>query len=299
MTEKEYTSFEAEKSLLVFDPASVASIRIEGPEKQAIVLKKEDNHWIIPEYYGFPAGTSDIRNLLDKLGDLKKGWPVASTPGAAKRFKVSPDLFERRIVLYGKDKNVLAELFVGTSPGFRKAHVRSAGDDDVVAAQFSTFEAGLKPEDWLDKDILKLEENEIAEIDLPEFNLIRTGDELKLAELGKDEEEDENQIKTLTRRVAELKIESVLGPENKPEYHQDKPEFIIKVKLKSGKTREYVFSKMDKEDYYVLKESDHQNYFKLITWQAELIRDTHREKLVHKKKKPEEKGSENRGEGQN
>jgi len=59
--------------------------------------------------------------LIDKLEGAEAAWPVATSESSAERFEVSDAKFQRRIRFFADDA-VVTELFLGTSPGFRRVH---------------------------------------------------------------------------------------------------------------------------------------------------------------------------------
>lgn len=281
---EKYGAFQAEEPLLAFNKDAVDSIRIEDG-KQSVQLEKKDAHWLLPDKKGFPASSDQIEALLTKLSGLKKGWPVATTASAAEHFKVDEKGFERRITLSSKGSQV-AQLYVGTSPGFRKVHVRSAGEDAVLAVAFNTWEASAKPDDWIDKDILRLSQSDIQKVELPGVVLERDGDAFKLADLAPGEEMDSPKVQSLIGQLANLRIESLLGSEAKPEYHQDAPALEIKVSKKDGTELSYRFSKPEEGAYYVLKRSDLERWLKVAEYTVKQLKETTREKLVHQAAAP-------------
>ena len=123
----DYNAFKAKEPLLAFDPAKVDRIEIAEGSANSVALVKEDGKWVIPSSAGFPADAAKVSGLLTKLAGLKKGWPVATSAEAAKRFKVSDDAFERRVVLKSGG-GTLGELLLGTSPNFKSVSVRAGGD---------------------------------------------------------------------------------------------------------------------------------------------------------------------------
>jgi len=277
---EKYGVFQAEEPLLAFQKDAVDRIRIEDG-KQGVLLEKKDAHWELPDLKGFPASNDPVEALLTKLSGLKKGWPVATTAAAAEHFKVDDKDFERRITLSSKGSQV-AQLYVGTSPGFRKVHVRPAGEDAVLAVPFNTWEASAKADDWLDKDILRLSEADIQKVELPDLVLQRDRDAFKLADLAPGEETYTQTARSLIGQLANLRIQSLLGSEDKPEYHQDSPTLEVTVTEKDGTQLTYRFSKPEEGAYYVLKRSDLDRWLKVAEYTVKKLKETTRDKLVRK-----------------
>ncbi|ADJ27891.1 DUF4340 domain-containing protein [Nitrosococcus watsonii] len=278
---EDYNAFEPQESLLAFDVKAVEGLQIEDGQN-SLVLKQQDDQWRLPESGDFPADQDAVERLLDELAGLERGWPVATTPEAAKRFKVDKNAFERKLTLLGKDESEVV-LYVGTSPGFRKVHVRPAGEEAVYAVVFNTWEANAKASDWIDKDILKLDANQVIRLEMPDFVLERDGEVLKVADLGAEEETKEEEARALVDKLADLRIQSLLDSEVESEYQQAEPELEIKLVRESGDPLIYRFFKSEEEAYYLLKRSDWEPYFKVAAFVLEPIKEIGRENLVQAK----------------
>jgi len=70
------------------------------------------------------------------------------------RFEVNQDVYQRRVTLIA-DGEILADLFLGTSPSYRKTYARHVSGGPVYAISFSNYEAGTKKSDWVDKSLLQ------------------------------------------------------------------------------------------------------------------------------------------------
>ena len=139
------------EAFLSLDTEQVDSISISNAD-DAVSLRKADGAWRLPD--GLPVDASKIDGLLDKLGNAAGGWPVASKASTAERFEVTEDNHQRHVVLNAGD-DVAADFYLGTSPGYRKAHARHVDEDEVYAITFSNYEAGVRASDWLDKSLLR------------------------------------------------------------------------------------------------------------------------------------------------
>lgn len=266
------------EKLLAVDTGAVDTIRIEGGEAST-ELTRTGESWTVPALE-FPADGDKVATLLEKLDGLKKGWPVARTGEAAGRFKVSDREFERKITLFDEGETV-AELYLGTSPGLRKAHARLAGEDEIYAVEFSTHQARAGEQDWIDKAVLKRDPEAIARLELPDIVLERKDGEVVIAGLEENQQTDTEQAKQLLRKVAGLEIRSVLGREAKPEYGLDKPLHNIALTLEDGETVRYAIAKLkEKGNDYVLKSSDNDYYLRIPGYTLNSILDTEKDKLV-------------------
>jgi len=297
LTGEDYGAFQAEEKLLSFDEKELDGLRIEDGTV-SVMLKKHEDKWRLPESGDFPASQSSVERLLDKLAALEKGWPVAKTRGAARRFKVDEEHFERKLVLLSGEETQ-ATLYVGSSPGFRKVYVRPGDGNEVFAVNFNTWDAEAKADQWIDKDILTLDESDVERVEMPGVTLQREDGKLEVADLGEEEQTNGKESRALLGKLTGLRIESLLGTEAKPEYRQDEPVLEIKMTRKGGEELSYRFSKPDDVAYYVLKRSDLDHYFKVAEYAINPVRETARQQLVQARTEagssgpPEDKGDEN------
>ena len=92
--------------------------------------------------------------------------------------------------------------------------------------------------------------------------------------------------RALVARIAHLSFRSVLGSEDKPEYHQDAPELAFQVSLKD-KTLDYRLSKPAEGDQQVLEVSEQPYYFGLSQYSAEDLTGAKRADLIEQPPAPE------------
>ncbi len=278
LTGEDYGTFQAEDKLLSFEKQAVNALQI-SDGTDSVELRKRDGKWLLPGSGDFPASQREVEQLLDNLAALEKGWPVARTRGAAQRFAVDEEQFERKLILLSDD-DAQATLYVGSSPGFRKVYVRPGDGDDIFAVDFNIWEADAKADDWIDKDILKLDQSKVERIEMPGLILQRQDGELQVVDLDQTEQTNGEASRGLLGKLTALSIQSLLGTEAELEYRQDEPELELKMTREGGEVLSYRFSKPEEASYYVLKRSDMDHYFKVAEYTVDPIKDTTRENLV-------------------
>ena len=79
-------AFRAEEPLLTFSANDVDEVHIQAGDEE-VVLRKRGRSWQLPDHYSFPANGDEVARLIERLEELKQGWPVATTGSAAKRFR--------------------------------------------------------------------------------------------------------------------------------------------------------------------------------------------------------------------
>ncbi len=138
-------------SLLSFDPDEVVKFNVSTLEDSVQLLKGEQG-WHLDD--DLPADDAKVGEVLDKLANVSAPWPVATSSDSAERFEVTETNFQRRLVLESAD-DTLADLMLGTSPGYRRVHVRAGGADEVYSVDFSNYEVPVDIDQWLDKTLLQ------------------------------------------------------------------------------------------------------------------------------------------------
>ena len=142
---------EEPEPFLQFDAASVDSLTVSNNEG-SVTVSKVDGAWQLPD--GVPAAGFKVDSVLERFSNAAGSWPVANTRPTRERLEVSEENHQRHIVV-GAGDDTVADIYLGTSPGYRKTHARRAGEDEIYAVRFSNYEAGVKPEDWLDRSLLQ------------------------------------------------------------------------------------------------------------------------------------------------
>jgi hypothetical protein len=278
LTVEDNGTFQTEEKLLSFNKLAVSSLQIVD-STDSMEIENQENKWLLPNNGNFPASQRKVEQLLDRLAALEKGWPVARTRGAAQRFAVDEERFERKLILLSDD-GTPTTLYVGSSPGFRKVYVRSGGKDEIFAAEFKVWEANAKTEDWIDKDILALDQSSVQRIEMPGIIMQRQDGRLQVMNLDEKEQTIAGESNALLGKITGLRIQSLLGTDVEPEYRQDEPVFEISMTTEGGEALDYRFSKPQNAAYYVLKRSDLDYYFEVAEYTVNPLRETTREELV-------------------
>jgi hypothetical protein len=279
-------STEEQSTLLPADIAAVDRIKIEDNIKNSVTLQKGAQEWLVSEL-SFPATREDVDKLLEFLTAARPGWPVATTDEAAERFKVAPEAYERKLVLY-KQEEAVAELYVGTAAAFRKSHVRLGGEKEIHVGEVNTYEIYSTPTEWINKSILQRDPADITTVRLPGLSLQRDEQGLNINGLKSNQQTNTEQAEALLGKIAQLKIQEVLGTEARPEYRQNKPTHTIGLGLKDGNSINYTISQPEDKSYYILKSSARPEYFKIPTYTLNPIFDTERDQLVEAKQQSTE-----------
>jgi hypothetical protein len=186
--------------LLEFSADAVDEVRIDdGENDRSVTLVRDGDAWRLAD--GLPADHGRLENLLDKLAGLQAGWPVATSAAAGSRFEVTEDAHQRRLVL-GADGTTVAELFLGTSPGFQRVHARRGDDSATFSIALANHEVPASADEWLDKTLLQPRGNITEAVRHEAWTLTRGAD----GWLVDDAPADQEAAARLIRRLAELRV---------------------------------------------------------------------------------------------
>lgn len=279
LADQDYGAFEAEEKLLGFEKQKIDRLLIEDG-KASVTLKSSAGQWVLPDEGDFPVAQKRVDEMLDKLAELEKGWPVATTSGASRRFKVAEDAYERKLTLFSGDE-VVSRLYVGTSPGFRKVHLRPHDEAAVFVAELNTWEMDVQADGWIDKEVLKLDEAGLEEVEIAgKLTLRNQQGELQLVGLKERESTNAEEARNLVSKLSGLRIQALKSEEEGAAYEQKDAEFDIQVTLKDGKQFSYQFFEQENKPHYLLKRSDRDRYFEVASHLVDPLKDASREKLV-------------------
>ena len=190
-------------TLLQVDRAKVDGIVIIDDKGVKLALQRTDAGWTLPDSQ--PVDAEKVGQLLDKLLAASAPWPVATSTESAKRFEVAPDKFQREIQLLARDQ-VVGDLYFGTSPGFKKVHVRRADSDDVYAVAFANYEATTRADDWIDKALLK-PNGDVTALTRPDhWRVQRNGEVWTLDGIAAGETTKQDVVTDLVNKIANLRV---------------------------------------------------------------------------------------------
>jgi len=241
--------------LLSFNKDKVNKIRVSSGSAK-VTLVKDKGQWTLPELNSLPVSKNKLNTALQNLQGLSSNWPVTTTGSSHERFEVSENKFQRKIDLY-RDEALAGELFIGSSPGFKKVHVRPAGENNVYALLLSAYDFPTKPIDWLDKNLLSAKK--ITTIKGPDYALRKVDEKWQIAdgiESSKTMAINRDKADQLSQALTSL---SVMGLADKaPEFSAEK---VVTIEVSGEDNWQYQF--LEKEGKYYVKRGDIAQIFTL------------------------------------
>ena len=135
---------EADEPLLALDLESADAGDHRAKGDPPVAPGAHGRRWVLSGKGDFPVAPAKFEEFAEKLLKARRSWPVGRTLVAARKLRVTEEDFERR-VRFLKGTEVLGDVFLGSSPGFRKVHARLDGDELTHAIDFNAFDAPPGP----------------------------------------------------------------------------------------------------------------------------------------------------------
>ena len=257
--------------LLSFDPANVTKLSVSG-EGETVGMARDGDVWRLqsgapngaPEV--LPADGGKISEVLDKLAGLDAPWPVATSDDSAERFEVTEGNHQRRLVIEDADGPV-ADLLLGTSPGYRRVHARLSGASEVYSIDFSNYEAPTDADQWLDKALLAAK-GQVSSVMLEDaWQLARQDDGWLIDGAPADAEAADD----LVRRFTGLRVLGTSGEQADAAGDADaagEPAGVFVVTDEAGEHRLTLYHEAEEDDYSLTSDRV-AGRFELATYIAE------------------------------
>jgi hypothetical protein len=269
-----------QKVLASFDVNAVETVEIRGGGG-SLTLAKKDDAWGVAERGGYPANFGNIHDFLLKLMDLKVTQPVRAGGAQLARMElVAPDKGGTNsgtlITLKDKGGKAITSILLGkknlkesgsSSPFGGGAwpngrYVMVPGDESSVALVSEAFaSAEPKPEEWLDKDFLKVEKLRSVAVTTAQatnsWKLSRETEngEWKMADAKPGENLDTGKTSSLNYLLTSASFHDVAPPGKKDEETGlDKP-VVAKLATFDGFNYELKIGKADAESRYYVRVS--------------------------------------------
>ena len=255
---------DAGKPLLKLAEEQVDRLLISDADSK-LEMRRDGDAWRMPEYHNLAVQDSLAERLLAELPGTSRGFPIAGSSGAKQRFEVAEDNFQRRVQYFAGEEQ-LAQLFLGTSPGFRQIHVRPGQEDLVYSIEFNSYDVPVNSTHWLDKTLLQVEEpSAISGVD---YRIQRSDGQWR----GEDgAAASETAVESLTNGLASLRVTGAADAETTAILEEMAAPPVLSVS--AGDTA-YDYHLYEIEGAYYLRRSDIPVFFALSKFDYDRLNDS-------------------------
>ena len=250
-----------------------------------LTLVRDSGTWKVLEADNFPALSTKVQTTLDKIAALKKSFPVATTEIAARQLKAASTEFEKKLVVSQGDKNVT--FFLGTSPTFKKVHIRVEDDPNTYAADFSSYDLSTSTADWLNKSLFAVARDKIKKVKSGDIELKLDNNNPALEGVEDQQETDVEKANSFLSKITALEFTDLATADQKKKIQDKKPVYELSVEKNDNTIDTLQFFEGDTADDVFLKLTSQPFYVKVAKNTYEDIKKATKSSLI-KTKKPAE-----------
>jgi len=217
-----------------FQGENVTRFRIFVSPDESVLLEKKDGVWTVPARNGYPADSEKVSALLKKFEKVDTSILVSRTGSSQRRLKVSKGDYNRFVEVEFAE-GTTERLFIGSSPSYRKVHVRRGGGDEIfLTAEIGAWELNSDPSAWLDRGYLRVDEATVTAVRIENGSgvvTVRKGKDGRWAVDGAPPEMrlNDERWRELLNKVLYVRMNEVAGTAPDPSFGLDAPVLTLTV----------------------------------------------------------------------
>ena len=242
-----------------FNKESVANIEIISAfGLTTTILVKQNDQWLVETMDNYPADQTAVKELLDKVAEMKTIQRASSNPEKQAVFQVDSSGVEAKLT--DASGNLLAHLFAGkTTPEIFNSYVRAADSNDVYIVQGNlklTLDKGYRS--WRDRAIFSFLKEDVTHLTIGseeeeiELQIDAAGAWQMLKPLVSAA--DGTEVEAITELMSSLETDDFAEPKDLSEYGLDAPKMSVTATLKDGSARTLLIGVEESGAYYVKRE---------------------------------------------
>lgn len=208
-----------------FEPTSVSRIIIEDNNSNQITLEKIGTEWVLPNAGNYPATSTTINDVLEKLASVRDTRPVTQTSSSHQRLEVSENSYQRKINLLANGKEII--VYLGSSPAPGGVHIRAGSSDTAYLTNaLTTSQFPATASNWIETTYWQIATEKIQSIKITNPNgsynfALDTNGVWKSGQLADDEQLDDTKWASLLSAFATVRMVEPVGTENNAAYGLD------------------------------------------------------------------------------
>jgi hypothetical protein len=266
---RELAPVSASEKLLEISKDQIEWLKIKDLEGRELTLRKEKSGWVVPAKFDFPVDSTKLSGVLDSVLEFKKGYAVGKSAVSAKQFRVTNEDFERKLEFGAAGDKPLSTVIFGSSPAFKQVHVR-VNDGPTYLAEYTVFNLGIEPRDWLNFSLLNTDEKDIKRVVINDVVVESskrkdgTGVDLLVAGATSEDNYDPEKVKELVTDAASPIFKDVLAKKGAEEFAALPKILEWQIETATNTISYVVQGPLPKEkDAYALTASDRDYVFKV------------------------------------
>ena len=193
------------------NPDDVAEISITRGQ-ESVTLTRGDDGFTVADVHGYPATNQSVNRILRTLADLELEKRIGTGDDLYRELGLTPDADDMVEVALKRDNgDDMVRLRIGKPfEGGSGSYLRRL-DGDGGPAYLSTQRLSLStdPKSYLDKEIVRVERDDIERIEGPDFVVVRGDDGLELEGVPRGEKENASAMNRLKNILGGLRFDEV------------------------------------------------------------------------------------------
>jgi hypothetical protein len=244
------------------DPGRVTRLRIEKADAEPVELARVAGSWKITSPIDYRADEAVVSRVLRALEALELEDVVSTNPEKRSTFQVD-DSSGTHVEVFAGDESVLSVVVGKSSPDFSHTYVRQVDGDEVYrAVGVLTNNFNKRVDDWRDKTILSLDQENIAKVtlDYPKEKaqlVLARADTLWTLQVegGQPEVADSLSVVNLLRTASRLTTVAFVSEADSLALDFDTADFRVQVETDSEK-HSVQFVEGEENKYYARKQGE-------------------------------------------
>jgi hypothetical protein len=263
----------------------VGEPKADGAAPDQVELARREEGWVVASADDYPADTSKVDPILEKLVSMKIGRPIASKAVNHEALGVGTRSYGRRVTLVTDDAE--HEVVLGT--GARQlSHVRVDGSDEVYTTRdVGVWNTRVDARNYVDVAYLEVDRETLGSVTIRNshgtLNFSKTDAGWRLAELPAGADQDEAAVAGVVNNLARLSLNTLVGRDTDPAYGLDGGAEVtlgwVDEDGTSGATRYVVGAAADERTYYA-KADEREHIVTIAKFTAEQATTTKAEDFV-------------------
>ncbi|MBE7467820.1 MAG: DUF4340 domain-containing protein [Anaerolineales bacterium] len=267
-----------------YKAADVTRLTISDSEGKTLALAKNGENWVLPEAGDFPADSTKVTSLLDKIEKVRTNRLVTQTEGSHARLKVAADDFNSLLDISLKE-GAGHKLYIGSSAGASATHVRADDRPEVyLTGDLTSFDANTRASAWIDTLYFTAPQTATIGLTLENangtFEFVKEGEKWTLKGLKAGEVFDENNFTSLFSQASGINMTEPLGQTEEPAYGLDKPLATVTLKTADKTYTLTIGAKSDEDNSYVIKSSESPYYVRVAEFTAQTFTEKKRDDFL-------------------
>ena len=202
--------------------------------KNSVALERESGSWTLAEPKGYPIAAGRVEKLVQDLGHLSVSRPVVTNRLNHAALKVAANDYERRVRIWEKPQGQpIADVFVGTSPGFGVSHVRLGGKDPVYEGNgLNAYDLATDAGSWVERGMVPIAWEAVGGLSVTNrkgsFQLEKSGGRWSARSPTTGTADlDPEKVDALGRALCALSLDEPVGPVDEQAQGLNDPEATI------------------------------------------------------------------------